>query len=137
MEALIRWHDAIRRGDLGEELWHPDAEIVNARGWVVEATYRGHEGLRRWWSDLEEAFSDFTMEAEEITPLDKERFLTTQRFVGRFRHSQIPLDAPWASVLTVRDGRITRAVGYLSKKQALRELEREGAAGGGALPTRG
>jgi ketosteroid isomerase-like protein len=77
--VVARWAEAIQRGDLAEELWDADLEIVNAKGWALEATYRGHDGLRRWWSDLAEAFSDFAMEVEEITPLDEERFLTVQR----------------------------------------------------------
>jgi uncharacterized protein len=119
-ELLTAWAEAARRGDLAEELWSPDLEIVNAEGWVVEATYRGHEGLRQWWHDLAEAFSDFTMEVDEITPLDNERVLTVQRFVGRFRVTDIPFDGRWASLLTVRDGRIVRAVGYLTRERALR-----------------
>ena len=123
--VLARWAEAIRRGDLAEELWDPGLEIVNAKGWVVEATYHGHDGLRRWWSDLAEAFSDFAMEIEEITRLDEERFLTVQRFIGHFRHTELPFDARWASVITVKDRRIMQAVGYISKRRALRSLERE------------
>jgi ketosteroid isomerase-like protein len=125
LEIMKRWAEAIGRGDLAEELWAPDLEIVNAEGWALEATYRGHEGLHRWWSDLAEAFSDFGMQVEEITAVDEERFLTVQRFVGHFRTTGIPFDAPWASVVTVKDGRITRAMGYRSKRRALRALEPE------------
>jgi ketosteroid isomerase-like protein len=64
------------------------------------------------------------LEFEEMTPLDDERVLTTQRSVGHFRHTGIPFDGPWASVLTVRDGRIVHAVGYLTQKQAVRASER-------------
>ena len=119
LEIARRWAEAIRRGDLAESLWDPGLEIVNAKGWALEATYHGYEGLRRWWSDLEEAFSDFAMQVEEISSVDGERFLTVQRFVGHFRKTGIRFDAPWASVVTVEGGRITRAVGYLSKRQAL------------------
>ena len=59
-----------------------------------------------------------------MTPLDEERVLTTQRWVGHFRHTGIPIDGSWASVITVRDGRIVHAVGYLTKKQAVRASER-------------
>lgn len=121
--VVARWAEAIRHGDLAEELWDPDLEIVNAEGWVVEATYRGHDGLRSWWGDIAEAFSDFAMEVEEIMPLDNERFLTVQRFVGHFRATGIPFDARWASVLTVRAGRIVQAVGYLTKGRALKALK--------------
>jgi ketosteroid isomerase-like protein len=125
-EVVARWADALRRDDLGEELWSPDLEIVNAEGWVLEATYRGHDGLRQWWHDLAEAFSDFRMEIEEITLLDEERVLTVQRFVGQFRVTGIPIDADWASVITIRAGRIVHAIGYLTKEQALRASSEAG-----------
>ena len=123
LDVVAGWAEAIRGGDLAEELWDVDLEIVNAEGWALEATYRGHDGLRRWWSDLAEAFSDFAMEVEEIAPLDEARFLTVQRFVGHFRATGIPFDEPWASVITVRAGRIVHAVGYLTKGRALRAFE--------------
>jgi ketosteroid isomerase-like protein len=126
LEVVVEWGEAIQRGDLAEHLWHPDLEIVNAEGWALEATYRGHDGLQRWWGDLEEAFSEFRLEVDETTPLDDERVLTAQRFVGRFRTTDIPFEGAWASVITVRDGRIVQAVGYLSKRRALRAVDAEG-----------
>jgi ketosteroid isomerase-like protein len=122
VEIVRRWAEAIGRGDLAETLWAPDLEIVNAEGWALEATYRGYEGLRQWWDDLEEAFSDFTMQVEEIIPVDGERVLTEQRFIGHFRKTEIRFDAPWASVVTVKGGRITSAVGYVSKRRALKAV---------------
>jgi ketosteroid isomerase-like protein len=124
VEVVARWADELRHGKLGEELWDAELEIVNARGWPVEATYRGRDGLRRWWDDLAEAFTDFALEFEEVTPLDEERVLTTQRWVGHFRHTGIPFDGRWASVITVRAGRIVQAMGYLTRKQAVSAAER-------------
>jgi ketosteroid isomerase-like protein len=124
LEVVARWVKALEGGDLGEGCWDADCVIVNAKGWPVEATYRGRDGLRRWWEDLAEAFSDFALEFEEMTPLDGERVLTTQRWVGHFSHTGIPFDGPWASVITVREGRIIQAVGYLTKGRALRAVER-------------
>jgi ketosteroid isomerase-like protein len=123
VDVVTRWAEAIQRGDLAEGLWDADLEIVNAEGWALEATYREHDGLRRWWSDLAEAFSDFAMKVEEITPLDADHVLTVQRFVGHFRTTGIPFDGQWASVITVRAGHIVRAVGYLTKGRALRAFE--------------
>jgi ketosteroid isomerase-like protein len=40
----------------------------------------------------------------------------------------IPFDGQWASVITVRAGRITRVVGYLTNARAVRALERESGA---------
>ena len=119
--------DIVRQGfdEMGNKeyeggVWGPDVEVINAEGWVIETVYRGHEGLRRWWEDLAEAFGDFRIVLEEALEVDEERVLTTQRFVGRFRATEIPFDGPWASILWVRDGRIVRAQGHLSKRRAMR-----------------
>jgi ketosteroid isomerase-like protein len=124
VEIIARWAEAIRHGDLAEELWGANLEIVNAKGWPVEATYHGYDGLRRWWSDLEEACSDLVLEFDEITSIDGERVLTAQRWAGTFRATGLPFDGAWASILTVRDGRIVRATGYLTKRSALRAVAR-------------
>lgn len=125
MNVVERWAEAIGRGELVAEHFHPDVEIVNIDSLAVTATYRGHDGLRRWWADMEEAISDLRMDVMEITQLDRERFLTIQRMIGTFRTAEIPVDTQWASVLTVSAGRITRAVGYVSKQKALRAVELE------------
>jgi ketosteroid isomerase-like protein len=100
--------------------WDPDVEVINAAGWIIETTYRGHAGLHRWWEDLAEAFGDFGIEFEDALEVDGERVLTTQRFVGRFRTTEIPFDGRWASILWIRDGRVVRAQGYLSRRRAMR-----------------
>jgi ketosteroid isomerase-like protein len=122
LEVVKRWFESVAAGDLAEELWAPDLEIVNAEGWALEATYHGRAGLRRWWSDLAEAFSDLELKVEEITPVDDERVLTVQRLIGHFRTTEIEFDAPWASVVTLRGGQIASVVGYLSKHRALQAI---------------
>jgi ketosteroid isomerase-like protein len=101
-------------------VWHPDVEVINAEGWVIETTYRGHAGLERWWEDLAEAFGDFRVELVDAIEVDAERIVTTQRFVGHFRTTDISFDGSWASILWIRDGKIVRAQGFLSKRRALR-----------------
>ena len=64
------------------------------------------------------------MQVEEITPVDDERVLTVQRFIGHFRTTEIPFDARWASVVTVREGTHRAGGGpYLSKRRALQALD--------------
>jgi ketosteroid isomerase-like protein len=104
------------------DAWDPDVEIINAEGWVIETTYRGHEGLRRWWDDLAEAFGDLRIVLEEVVEVDDERVLTTQRWVARFRTTEIPFDGRWASILWIRDGKVVRAHGHLSKRRAMRAV---------------
>jgi hypothetical protein len=68
----------LRSGQYDGGVWDPDVEVINAAGWVIETTYRGHAGLRRWWEDIAEAFGDFGIELDEAVPVDEERVLTTQ-----------------------------------------------------------
>jgi ketosteroid isomerase-like protein len=102
------------------EIWDDDVEVINAEGWVIETSYRGHAGLLKWWEDLAEAFGDFRLELEEVLEVDEERVLTTQRFVGHFRATDIPFDGPWAAILWIRNGKVVRAQGHLSKRRAMR-----------------
>ena len=41
-----------------------------------------------------------------------------QRIVGRFRLTEIDLDARWGSIITLRKGKIASAVGYQSAREA-------------------
>ncbi len=123
-EAVARWAQAAGRGDVAVDLWHPEAVIVNAEGWAVEATYEGHDGVQRWWADIAEAFSDVVIAVDGIERLDADTFLTEQRLTGHFRTTGIQMDAPWASVVTVQDGRIKRAEGFMSRARALQALGR-------------
>lgn len=116
------WAECVGRGERADHLWHPDVQIVNARGWVIETTYHGRDGLARWWDDLAEVFDDFGFVADSIEAVGEGRVLTTQRLVGTFRASGIPVELPWCSVLTVRDGLIVHAVGYLTVRAAREAL---------------
>jgi ketosteroid isomerase-like protein len=84
-EIARRWFERTTKGDLAEDLWQPDLVMENAKGFVLEVTYRGHDGLRQWWEDLSEVVDDFRIELDEITELDDGRVLTVQRLCGRFK----------------------------------------------------
>jgi ketosteroid isomerase-like protein len=120
LDIVQRGFEEMRRGEYEGGVWHPDVEVINAAGWVIETSYRGHAGLRQWWADLAEAFDDFEIELEEVVEIDEERVLTTQRFVGHFRATDLPFDGAWASILWIRDGKVVRAEGHLSKRRAMR-----------------
>ena len=119
---LVRvWFERLAAGDLAEDLWHSDLVVENVETLVFEATYRGHEGLRRWWDDLTEVFSDASVELEHAEELDDGRVLSRQRLRGRFKATGIDFDDAWWAVGTVRDGKLARVKGYSSKKRALRD----------------
>jgi ketosteroid isomerase-like protein len=120
LEIARRAFEEMRSRRYEGGVWDPAVEVINAEGWVIETAYHGHEGLRRWWDDLAEAFGDFDIELDDVMEIDDERVLSTQRFVGHFRTTDIPFDGAWASLLWIRNGRVVRAQGFLSKRRALR-----------------
>ena len=120
LEIVRRAFAEMGADDYRGTVWDADVQVENAGGWVIETVYHGHEGLGRWWDDLAEAFGDFGVVLEDAQELDDERVLTTQRFVGRFRATEIPFDGRWASILWIRDGKVVRAQGHLSKGRAMR-----------------
>jgi ketosteroid isomerase-like protein len=118
VELVRRWFDGLQRGELSPEICHPDLLIRNWDEAPVRGPYRGHDGLRQWWSDFSDAFDGVHMELKEAIDLDHERVVTTQHVVGRFRTTGIEVDGPFGSIITVRDGRILSAIGYASPGQA-------------------
>ena len=120
LEVVRTWFSGLARGDVSPELCDPEIEIVNWAESPATGPYHGHDGLHRWWSDIGDAIDDVHFELQEITALDDGRVLTIQRIVGRFHLTGIDVDAPWGSVISVRDGKISRAVGYATPSQARR-----------------
>jgi ketosteroid isomerase-like protein len=99
-----------------------EIEIVNWAESPIRGPYHGHDGVRQWWNDITEAFEDVRFQVMEIERIDAERAVTAQRLVGTFRLTGIELDAPWGSVVSIRDGKILKAVGYSSPRTARRAV---------------
>jgi ketosteroid isomerase-like protein len=118
VELVRRWFEGLSRGELMPEICHPEIEIRNWDESPVRGPYTGHEGLRQWWSDFAEAFDDVHMELKEVIDLGDGRVVTAQHLVGVFRLTGIPLDAPFGSIVTVRDGLIASAHGHASPGRA-------------------
>jgi ketosteroid isomerase-like protein len=70
VDRALRAYDAFNRRDLDAflELTHEEVE-VETRLAAMEGGYHGHEGTRRWWSDLLDVLPDYTVEVEEVRDL--------------------------------------------------------------------
>jgi ketosteroid isomerase-like protein len=118
--VVRRWFEAFERGDPAPELCDPDVEITNWTEFPTRGPYRGHEGVRRWWDDVADAFEELHWDLKSVEPIDDRRCLTIQRFGGRFRHTGMETDFAWGAIVGVRDGRILSAIGYPSVREARR-----------------
>jgi ketosteroid isomerase-like protein len=77
------------------ELCDPELRLDNIPESPITGPHHGHEGLRRWWQDVEEAFDKIRFEVDELIDVDDERVLSVQRIVGRFRRTGIPIRHPY------------------------------------------
>jgi ketosteroid isomerase-like protein len=113
--ALVRrWFKGMEQGELSPEICDPEILIRNWDEAPVRGPYHGHDGMRQWWADFDEAFEEVHLELKEAIDLGDDRVVTAQHMVGRFRLTGIEVDGPFGSIVTVRDGKIRSAIGYAS-----------------------
>lgn len=112
VQALAtRLYAALATGDRAEldELLAPDFRGVLADGmpFGVGGTHDGADAMRRaGWGGIARHFAA-RAEPQAFAPIADGRLLVTGRYAGSGRHGGGPLDAAFAHVLTIVDGRIT------------------------------
>jgi hypothetical protein len=115
-----RFVDAFNRRDAEELVALCDPEVdfhptpLVGRG----QHYSGHDGLRRWMSELVESGADYRVRVREVRALDDDRFVVlSEVLLGDERIT------PSAMVAQLgEDDRIVESRSYLSDEQVLREL---------------
>ncbi len=70
LDLALLMYEAFDRRDLDGmlALMHDEVEIEPRLG-ALEGDYRGHEGVRRWWSDLLDVLPDYAAEVDELDDL--------------------------------------------------------------------
>ena len=96
-------------------------EIRNPPDFPVRGPFLGHDGVRRWRDQVFDIFDDARMEAEKIVDVhgDGTTVLMLLRATGTARQSGIEVVYEWGSIVTIRDGKLLRAQGYLNWDEAL------------------
>jgi len=84
-----------------------------------ESLYRGHDGMRRFWSDYRTELSHMQVEAQGLRDVGDDRVLLLVRFQWRGVASGIEMESPVGLVMTLRDGKVIRSFDYLSHQEAL------------------
>ena len=97
--------DCYNRRDLESmlQMWHPEAEWYPFTAQVEgDDAYHGHEGLRRWWANVDATFEEIAASVEEIRDLG-DTVLALGRLRARFR-SGVALDSEIGWLTRYRDG---------------------------------
>ena len=123
VEAFKRATDAANRRDIEAMLedldpdveWHPAiAALLGGKATM----YRGHEGVREWFRDQEEAFAEVRIDYSEIRDVG-ERVVGIGRLRTRGKSSGAETESPVAWVIELKNGKAIHARAYLEPREAL------------------
>jgi ketosteroid isomerase-like protein len=124
VQAHRRSVEAFNTRDVGAFLAYCDPEIELHSTVTVPggAVYHGHDGVRRWHRDLEDAWgNDLRVEPEAYFDLG-EHTITFHVLQGRGRQSGADVAMPAAHLCRWRDGAMVYFRGYARQEDALRDL---------------
>jgi ketosteroid isomerase-like protein len=104
--------------------WHPDCEwhpFLTAR---VEGDpgYHGHNGLRAWFEDTDEMFTEVRAELDEVREVG-DLFVGLGRMNARGRGSGVEVSTEVGWVFELRGNKFLRGWAYTSHEDAIRAAE--------------
>jgi ketosteroid isomerase-like protein len=108
VEIVKGGHDTFNRRDLGGylALHDPDEEFTPyERAIEGLGPYRGHDGVRRWWSEALSIVPDFRVELDEVRDLG-DLILVRGRLRGHGAGSGAAFDRAYWGLFRCRDGQI-------------------------------
>jgi hypothetical protein len=103
------------------ELMDPEVEFHDVPEIPGSTTYRGHEGIRRWWTTIKEPLEELRFEVEALTE-GEDKLAVVTRAVGRGRGSGAEVDWTFTTVWGVREGLVYYHHGYTDHAEALRAI---------------
>jgi ketosteroid isomerase-like protein len=98
---------------------HPDFEVTTPPSLASEPdTYRGHDGLRRWFGGFSDGLEDVSLEGLAFTPAgDKVLVHTVLRARGRTTGIEVEQQA--FILWTLRDGLVSKGEAFAERGPAL------------------
>jgi ketosteroid isomerase-like protein len=123
VEAFERAIEAYNRRDIDAflEPIDPEVELPGALQALLESeakVYRGYEGVRQWVRDIDEALANIRLELPEIHDLG-DRLVAIGRLSARGQASGAETESPFGCVVEWKNGKATRVVSFLDRKEAL------------------
>ena len=121
VEIVRRYFAAYERGglDASAEFWHPDITWRAAEGALDDVgLMKGPGALRRYYEQWEDTFESGRVEAEELVDAG-DQVVAVVRGFGRMKESEAEVDIRYATVLSIRDGKIAAGREYFTREEAL------------------
>jgi ketosteroid isomerase-like protein len=125
VEAIIhKAHEAFNRRDQEAWVacWAEDCEWRPALERGIEGdegVFRGHDGLRRWWQAMSEAWKELESEVHEVRAAGEQAlaFVTVR---GRGRLSDVVIEGQFFELVTVRGGKVLASRDFSDRAEALK-----------------
>lgn len=129
VEAVRQAIEATRSGDPEGleavlELIDPSCEFTSMMAAVEPHTYRGHEGIRRYASDLDDRWTELRTDVEEIFEVSPNTVFATIRSRAIGKESGAAVEARLGVVWVLSDGKLLRGHVYRSPEEALEAVRR-------------
>ena len=123
VELHRRIEDAFNRRDIEAIIacMDPSVEYHPLLSAIGTTAYHGHEGMRSWFGQLDDAWEELRTEAEAYFDLG-EQTLLFYVLHGRGRHSGAEVAIPGAQLCRWRDGLGVYAKQYAHREEALADL---------------
>ena len=120
LQIARRAHEALNAGDMDElvALCHQDFELDMSDRVFNPATYRGHEGIRRFYSEVQEVWESYVWEPEQMRD-HEDVVVALLRTKGRGRGSGVEIDRRTAMIWTFRRGKALGLRFYRDPETAL------------------
>ncbi len=96
-----------------------DFEMVTPSGIASEPdTYRGPDGVRRWFESFLQAMDRVQVEGRRFHPIGDDQVIVEFSLIARGRHSGIEASQEAVGLATVADGKLERLEFFTSVEQA-------------------
>ena len=118
VEALRRAYAAVNRGDLDGLLVtvHPDVEFTSLVAEAEGETFRGHDGVRRWWKEVALLLGGLRGEFEEVRDLGD---TVLARIVATYRPRGVEVRQTVWHLAHYRDGTVRSWHFFRTEEEAL------------------
>jgi ketosteroid isomerase-like protein len=122
VETLRAGLAVINTGEIDRilEFVHPEFEVTVPKELSAEPdTYRGHDGLRRYFETFQEAMDDIHFDVERFWDAGGERVVASFRLTARGKQTGIPVEQRAVFVWSLREGQAIAVRTFASLDEAL------------------
>lgn len=124
-DRLRTAYEGFGRGDIQAVLsvMDPDIEWDATDALAHTGMYHGHEGVTEYIQSLSGVWEEFHLNPEQFTESgDQEHVMVLGSVTGRLAANSQDVEARFAHVLQLEDGRVTRLKVCLDREAALKEM---------------